>query len=62
MALTESLANLHTVKTEEARKIIYNLLRDEAIDFFEFLKHDEEYYIRKQEYQEIKAIMDTKIN
>lgn len=62
MALTESLANLHTVKTEEARKKIYNLLRDEAIEFFEFLKHDEEYYIKSQEYQEIKTIMDTKAN
>ena len=62
MALTESLANLHTVKTEDAKKIIYNLLRDEAIEFFEFLKHDEEYYIRKQEYQEIKSIMNTKTN
>lgn len=62
MALTESLANLRTMKTEEAKETIYNLLRDEGIEFFEFLKHEESYYSKKQDYQEIKAIMETKKN
>ena len=54
MVMQESLFNLKTAGNEEAQEQIRELLKNEAVDFYELKKHPEEYYYANKDYLEIK--------
>ncbi len=56
MVLKESLFNLKTAGSEEAKQIIKDTLLDEGFSFFEFSKYDESFYYDKKEYEEYREL------
>lgn len=58
MVLTESLFNLRTAGTEEAREIVKKTLLEEAFPFFELDKYDEDYFYNRNTYKAYKELLD----
>lgn len=59
MVLTESLFNLRTAGTDEAKKIVLDLLLDEGFAFFELDKYNKDYFYNKKEYKEYQELLKT---
>ena len=57
MVLKESLFNLKTVNTAEAKQLIKKTLWDEGFSFFEFSKYAPSYFYDKQEYKEYEELL-----
>ncbi len=57
MVLKESLFNLRTAGTEEAKQVIKDTLRNEGFSFFEFEKYDEDFFYDKKEYAEYRKLL-----
>lgn len=62
MVLTESLFNLRTAGTEEARQIVKKTLLEEAFPFFELEKYDEGYFYNRNTYEEYQELLNEKID
>jgi glycosyltransferase involved in cell wall biosynthesis len=57
MVLSESLFNLRTAGTDEAKEIVKTLLLNEGFEFFELGKYEKDYFYNQKEYQEYKALI-----
>lgn len=58
MVLKESLFNLRTVNTEEAKKWIRDLLRREYFDYYGLKNHPADYYYDRKEYLEMWELLE----
>ena len=62
MATTRCLQALHSQKDAEDEQLIYDALKNEALDALELVGHDQSYYGSKEQYREIKAMIDRPYN
>lgn len=58
MVLAESLFNLRTAGTDEAKRIVYDTLIKEAFPFYELDKYDASYFYNHREYEQYQAIVN----
>lgn len=58
MVLTESLFNLKTAGTNEARQIVKRTLLEEAFPFFELEKYDSSYFYNQNTYKEYRRLLE----
>ncbi|MBQ8822356.1 MAG: glycosyltransferase [Lachnospiraceae bacterium] len=58
MVLSESLFNLRTAGTEEAREKVRELLLTEALDFYGLDRHPESYFYDKKAYEEMRELQE----
>lgn len=62
MVLSESLFNLKTAGSDEARHIVYDTLVNEAFPFFELEKYEASYFYNTKEYQQYIDIINGQCN
>ncbi len=58
MVLTESLFNLRTAGSEEAKQTVKKLLLTEGFEFFELGRYEESYFYNKKDYREYLDLLE----
>ena len=61
MVVTESLFNLRTAGTEEARQVVKKTLLEEAFPFFELEKFEIEYFYNPDNYKEYCKLLEENV-